>query len=74
MEERVNEIKDLVGKISPIINESNLKNMNFALFYQNGRLGFMDLDAFAEKTKLKIEEGDEEQTLKDYKEKIDKKK
>ena len=47
--------------------------MNFGLFYQHGRLGFVDLDAFANSTKMKINEDGKEQTLTEYKNNIDKK-
>lgn len=70
--EHINKIKDLISKVSNLI-ESNeeLQKMNFGLFYQHGRLGFVDLDAFAKSTKVKIEENGEEKTLTDLTQKID---
>lgn len=40
-----------------------LVEMNFALFYQKGRLGFMDLDAFAKTVTARTEEDGEMKTL-----------
>lgn len=72
-DKRVEEIKELVGKVSTAIEETKeLREANFGLFYQNGRLGFMDLDAFAKTTKVKLEADGPEQTLEECKEKIDK--
>lgn len=49
----VEEVHDLVGAVSKVINEHDiLKNKNFSLYYQHGRLGYMDLDMFAEKIKI----------------------
>jgi hypothetical protein len=45
---------------------------NFGLFYQNGRIAFLDLDAFAKQTTLVTEEGGEEKTLEEIKQNIDK--
>lgn len=72
-DKRVEEIKELVGKVSAAIEETKeLREANFGLFYQSGRLGFMDLDAFAKTTKVKLEADGPEQTLEECKEKIDK--
>ena len=66
-------IKDLVANVSSLIDaKPDLKDMNFGLFYQHGRLGFVDLDAFANSTKMKINEDGKEQTLTEYKKNIDK--
>ncbi len=40
-----------------------LVKMNWALFYQEGRLGFVDLDAFAKSVTARVEIDGEEQTL-----------
>lgn len=73
-EEHIEAIKKLVANISSLIEEqAELKDMNFGLFYQHGRLGFVDLDAFADSTKMKVNEDGEEQTLTEYKNNIDKK-
>ena len=73
-EKHMETIKDLVANVSSLIDtRSDLKEMNFGLFYQHGRLGFVDLDAFANSTKMKINEDGKEQTLTEYKNDIDKK-
>ena len=73
-EKHMETIKDLVANVSSLIDaKSDLKEMNFGLFYQHGRLGFVDLDAFANSTKMKINEDGKEQTLTEYKNNIDKK-
>lgn len=73
-EKHMETIKDLVANVSSLIDEKpDLKEMNFGLFYQHGRLGFVDLDAFANSTKMKINEDGKEQTLTEYKNDIDKK-
>lgn len=72
--EHIEAIKNLVANVSSLIDEQiELKDMNFGLFYQHGRLGFVDLDAFANSTKMKVNEDGEEQTLTEYKNNIDKK-
>ena len=71
--ELVSDIQDIVSKLGNIIDEHpNLKDKNFGLFYQHGRIGFMDLDAFAESTKARINEDDEEKTLTEIAKEIDK--
>lgn len=71
--ELVSDIQNVVSKLSSIIDEHpSLKDKNFGLFYQHGRIGFMDLDAFAESTKARINEGDEEKTLTEIAKDIDK--
>ena len=73
-EKHMGTIKDLVANVSSLIDaKPDLKEMNFGLFYQHGRLGFVDLDAFANSTKMKINEDGKEQTLTEYKNDIDKK-
>lgn len=73
--ELVSDIQNVVSKLSTIIDEyPNLKDKNFGLFYQHGRIGFMDLDAFAESTKARINEGDEEKTLTEIAKDVDKNK
>ena len=67
------DIKDIVAGVSDIIDKHPaMKEMNFGLFYQHGRLGFVDLDAFAESTKAKINVDGEEKTLTEIKNDIDK--
>ena len=67
-EKHMETIKDLVANVSSLIDaKPDLKEMNFGLFYQHGRLGFVDLDAFANSTKMKINEDRKEQTLTEYK-------
>ena len=68
------DIKDLVAKVTSFIDEhSNLKDMNFGLFYQHGRLGFVNLDAFAESTKARLNVDGKEKSLAELKKDIDKK-
>ena len=69
----MDQVKQLVGDVGELINKySELKDMNFGLFYQHGRLGFVDLDAFAESTKARLEADGEEKTLTELKKDIDK--
>lgn len=69
----MNDIRAVVSEVSKIIDEHPvLRDMNFALFYQHGRLGYMDLNAFAESTKLRLEEDGEEKTLTEVQKDIDK--
>lgn len=75
MNENMNHMDDvraMVAKVSDIIQDSSLKDMNFGLFYQHGRLGFVDLDAFAESTKVRLEQDGEEKTLTELTNDIDK--
>lgn len=66
-------VRQLVADVGAIIDKvPALREMNFGLFYQHGRLGFMDLDAFAESTKVRLNPEDEEQTLTEMKNSIDK--
>ena len=67
------DIKDVVAGVSEIIDaHPALKDMNFGLFYQHGRLGFVDLDAFAKSTKARLEVDGEEKTLTELQNDIDK--
>ena len=73
-EKHMETIKNLVANVSSLLDANpDLTEMNFGLFYQHGRLGFVDLDAFANSTKMKINEDGKEQTLTEYKNDIDKK-
>jgi len=66
-------VRQLVADVSSLIDGSEtLRNMNFGLFHQHGRVGFVDLDAFAESTKLRLTPDGEEQTLTEMKNSIDK--
>jgi len=69
------EVKELVSKVGALIDSyPHLKVKNFGLFYQQGRLGYMDLDVFAQATKVRTEENGEEKNLAELKKEIDKKK
>ena len=47
-EKAAQEIHQLVTAVSEVIQKAEgLKDKNFGLFYQHGRLSFLDLDAFA---------------------------
>lgn len=47
-----NEVHEMVTAVSDIIKKYPiLASKNFGLYYQHGRLGYMDLDIFAEKLK-----------------------
>lgn len=66
-------IRNLIATLSEAIEkDETLKEMNFGLFYQHGRLGFVDLDAFAKSTKVKLNEDSEEKSLEELKEELDK--
>ena len=65
-------IKELVSIVGDFIEaHPNIQSMNFGLYHQHGRLGFVDLDAFAKATKVTTEDGTE-QTLTELKQSIDK--
>lgn len=52
-EEVAKDIQALVTAVSQIIhNHPKLIDKNFSLHYQHGRLGYMDLDAFAKSVDL----------------------
>lgn len=47
------DIQELVTAVSKIIsNHQALVDKNFGLYYQHGRLGYIDLDAFAKSVNL----------------------
>ena len=60
-----NDIKDLVTEFSQIIqNHPNLVEKNFSIHYQHGRIGYMDLDAFAKSVDLeKLVKAKEENSI-----------
>ncbi len=69
----ISDVKDIVAQISSIIDaHPTLKDMNFGLFYQHGRIGFVDLDAFAASTKARLNMDGEEKTIAEIAEDIDK--
>lgn len=71
--EHMEDVKSLITDISSYIDKyPSLKEKNFGLFYQHGRLGYIDLDAFAETTKVTTEEGGEEKSLAELKNELDK--
>lgn len=73
--DHISDIKDIVAGLSSLIDEHPvLKNMSFGLFYQNGRIGFMDLDAFANSTKARLDKDGEEKNIAELKKDIDKNK
>jgi hypothetical protein len=52
-EDIMNDVQSMIMAVSQIIdNHPNLKERNFGLYYQHGRLGYVDLDAFAESVDL----------------------
>lgn len=66
-------VRSLVSELATVIDKyDDLKKMNFGIFYQNGRIGFMDLDAFAETTKVKLDADGEEKSLTEVKERLNK--
>ena len=51
------DIQSLVAAVSQIIdNHPLLREKNFGLYYQHGRLGYMDLDIMADRLKLAEEQ------------------
>ena len=74
MEEKAEAIRAMFSKVDEIIQNSPLKDLNFGLFYQDGRLSLMDLDAFAESTKVRLEKDGEEKSLTELTKDIDKSK
>jgi hypothetical protein len=72
-ESHMSDIKDIVAGVSELIDKHPaLKDMNFGLFYQHGRLGFVDLDAFAKSTKARLNVDGEEKSLTELQKDIDK--
>lgn len=59
------DIQEMVSKISNIIQDyPNLVNKNFSIHYQHGRIGYMDLDAFAKSVDLeKLVKAKEENSI-----------
>ena len=74
MKEKAEAIRAMFSKVDEIIQDSPLKDMNFGLFYQDGRLSLIDLDAFAESTKVRLEKDGEEKSLTELTKDIDKSK
>ncbi len=73
--EHMEDVKSLIADISGYITKyPSLQEKNFGLFYQHGRLGFIDLDAFAKSTKVTTEENGEEKSLAELKNELDKEK
>lgn len=71
--EHLDDIKDLVAQLGDYIaGKPVLAEKNFALYYQHGRIGFVDLDAFAQTTKVALEENGEQKSLADIQNSIDK--
>ena len=58
------DVRNFVADVGTVLAKyPELGKVNFGLFYQNGRLGFIDLDAFAKSITAKTEENGEEKTL-----------
>jgi hypothetical protein len=59
------DIQDLVSEFSKIIqSHPNMVEKNFSLHYQHGRIGYMDLDAFAKSVDLeKLVKAKEENSI-----------
>lgn len=72
MEGKEEAVRAMFTEVDKIIQASPLKDMNFGLFYQDGRLSLLDLDAFAESTKVRLEQDGEEKTLTEIQKDIDK--
>lgn len=71
--EQVSSIKEIIAELSTIIDaHADLKEMNFGLFYQHGRLAFVDLDHFAKTVKAKLSVDGEEKDLTELQKEIDK--
>lgn len=50
----VEDIQSMVAAVSQIIsNHEKMKDKNFCLYYQHGRLGYLDLDEFAKNIDVK---------------------
>ena len=50
----VEDIQGMVTAVSQIIdNHEKMKEKNFCLYYQHGRLGYLDLDEFAKSVDVK---------------------
>ena len=59
------DIQEMVAAVSQIIqNHPNLVEKNFSIHYQHGRIGYMDLDAFAKSVDLeKLVKAKEENSI-----------
>jgi len=59
------DIQEMVTAVSQIIqNHPNLVEKNFSIHYQHGRIGYMDLDAFAKTVDLeKLVKSKEENSI-----------
>jgi hypothetical protein len=59
------DIQEMVTAVSQIIqNHPNLVEKNFSIHYQHGRIGYMDLDAFAKTVDLeKLVKAKEENSI-----------
>ena len=64
-EEAAKDIQELVAAVSQVIQEHpNLVEKNFSIHYQHGRIGYMDLDAFARSIDIeKIVKAKEENSI-----------
>lgn len=72
-ETRASQIRELVTAYGELLEQfPELTESNFGLFYQNGRIAYLDLDAFAQQTKVVDEEDGEEKSLAEIKQNIDK--
>lgn len=50
----VEDIQSMVAAVSQIISDhEKMKDKNFCLYYQHGRLGYLDLDEFAKNIDIK---------------------
>jgi hypothetical protein len=57
-------VRNFVSDVDEVLAKyPELVKMNWALFYQQGRLGFMDLDAFAKSVTAKVEIDGEDKSL-----------
>ena len=64
-EEAAKDIQELVAAVSQVIQEHpKLVEKNFSIHYQHGRIGYMDLDAFARSIDIeKIVKAKEENSI-----------
>ena len=72
-QDHIDSVRKLFAQVSDIIEaDEKLSSMNFGLFYQEGRLSLVDLDAFAKSTKVRLSENGEEKNLAEVKKEVDK--
>lgn len=72
-QDNANSVRNLFAKVSDIIEaDEKLSSMNFGLFYQDGRLSLVDLDAFAKSTKVRLSKDGEEKSLTELQKNVDK--